>query len=1542
MNDPSSPADPAPERGRRRRRIPRLLLVLVVALVLLGVAPLVAAPLLRDAVVDELATRTDARAHIGSLALSWGDVRVSGLELEDREGRRLVAVEDVDVSFDLLALLGGRTVADVRVRGVDVHLRREQDGRLNLERLARQLAGEASRERDRERTGDEPDAVPSVRARLDASGVAVVAHDPDDASRTTRLDELSLALTLEDLARPAPFSASLSIEGPDGPGGSLSLDGEVTLAHGERLGAGTVRGYAGYALEAIDGAALQPLLAVLGGVREVRGTLEGDGRFALVGPLALEGRGELALTGGAFTLEGERVRVPDVSLSTEAALDEDLSGTQTLTLDVGPALLLDYEGSTTTPTGASGGVSGSWAGRGRLGPLLALLAPWVPLRAGLEVGGELALDGTLDLGLGEGRLRGGTLAAEARVTEASAREADGTPIELGELRELELALDLSGDREQGTLAVRDLVLAAGPVTAGGTLGLGGLGPGGDLSGLRLDDSDLELQADLDRLGLLVTPLLELPGLRLGGRVDLAARARSASAPVELTVDLDVADLLVSWPVEDGTPLLFGPLVLTLDERARLDVAADTLEVETLTVGAPFLDVSASGSLAGVLAARPTGTLEAALSLRPEAASAALGDLLGGWTLRGEPLDGDTTLTLGEDALDVTASWTSPRLGVGGGALARPIEVRALRAELEAAWAGEAGTLELPSLALDSSLFALTGSARLENLATPDAGVATTAALQASGGIEPLREILASLVPELADARGAGTWRFDLDARHEGTSNTLEPTLALRDANLTGFLLGGEELPLRDVALELRGTLTLDTTDGGRARLQQTRLTAPGLTLTADGRGSGLLADASERAAHATLGLDLDPAELSERMAAVLAGVRLSGEPLSGRWQVDVEGRRADVDGTLGGEALTIVLPPAAAGDEAPVARTPRAIVQREPSLRVDARVDLTPGRDGVTLRDLRYASRTTSLAASGTLGRVLDPEAMEADVEVRVDAGLARLVEDLGPLLALGGVSLEGDLEQTLTVRGEAGRLRVEGRGGIDDLVARLPPRTRDATPHVVEEPRLDLTLAADVATGPMDVVIETLAIDGRAVQGTLSGTLRGLGAVGGADGASAGARVEGMVGSFEYVPDRLGAILQPWLPVPWHGAQTQTLELSYDGALADLDPLALLREARAEANAGLGTITIAGVDVSGPARVDVADGRVRADASLSLLGGSLSVQAALDLRPQGSPDDPVRSTLSLELDAISAGGRVGALLATLHPLFTGAAEGGGSASALLDGGLQLVLDGPLPRDLLDALDPSRLPLASLRGQGRLDVGELTLSSSPLLSQMLSTYGLAAGGDGGPYRFAVAPVDFRIEGGALRYEQPWPWTIRGIETTFTGAVGLDERVEMAWNIPVNEALVDEYDELEPLLGESVSIPIRGTVRAPRLDLDGVLGDLVARAAEARLKGAVEEEIGGTLGEGGLTLEGVLGGVLAKEAEEALEDDDEDEGEPPDPARLLKRADRLWDEGETERAIELYKRLRRDFKDSDVFEEHRERIRDRIRSGREDGEDGDDG
>ncbi len=114
----------------------------------------------------------------------------------------------------------------------------------------------------------------------------------------------------------------------------------------------------------------------------------------------------------------------------------------------------------------------------------------------------------------------------------------------------------------------------------------------------------------------------------------------------------------------------------------------------------------------------------------------------------------------------------------------------------------------------------------------------------------------------------------------------------------------------------------------------------------------------------------------------------------------------------------------------------------------------------------------------------------------------------------------------------------------------------------------------------------------------------------------------------------------------------------------------------------------------------------------------------------------------------------------------------------------------------------------------------------------------------------VKVVDGRV------YHQGLKMTIKDVVVTTEGSVGLDQTVEMVAVIPILDKWVEKDKYLSALKGQSIRIPVRGTLAAPRLDMRG-LQDFSKTMISTAAKGALQNEIGKGLGKGQDLLQGEL-------------------------------------------------------------------------------------
>ena len=499
----------------------------------------------------------------------------------------------------------------------------------------------------------------------------------------------------------------------------------------------------------------------------------------------------------------------------------------------------------------------------------------------------------------------------------------------------------------------------------------------------------------------------------------------------------------------------------------------------------------------------------------------------------------------------------------------------------------------------------------------------------------------------------------------------------------------------------------------------------------------------------------------------------------------------------------------------------------------------------------------------------------------------------------------------------------VKGGTKVEDLELTLADGAGGA-PVTVRDPELELDVDARVDAERLDVRLAGLELTSELARARLRGGLGGLGGQAPSGTAPPSLSFDELEGELSYVPDTLAPLLAPYLPGTLSGANEERTTFRLTGTPASLEPAALLAALDAEAIVGIGTFEAAGFTTSGDVALAVEEGRAALTCDLAANGGTLVVEGALSTG-SAEPEEASPLTVGVRMQRVQANSRMSSLLALLHPAFGTVQE---LAASQLQGvfscDLDLRYDEAVSIEELSELIANGwegLPKDRIGGGGTFSIDAARLTGSTLLGELMAKLGVEDGEE-----LDIDPVRFQIEEGRLRYHRPWTWSFSGTETTFSGSIGLDETLALVWEVPVTARLADEHDLLAPLEGESISIPLTGTVRRPRIEWTAGLEDAAERALKHELSDKLEEELG--IEGGGLP--GGLGELLGLGTEGAEDGDEEASADQVTAASLFDEAGRLWDAGEKAAAAKLYKRIRSEFKLSLVYALNRDRIKDRSR------------
>lgn len=153
---------------------------------------------------------------------------------------------------------------------------------------------------------------------------------------------------------------------------------------------------------------------------------------------------------------------------------------------------------------------------------------------------------------------------------------------------------------------------------------------------------------------------------------------------------------------------------------------------------------------------------------------------------------------------------------------------------------------------------------------------------------------------------------------------------------------------------------------------------------------------------------------------------------------------------------------------------------------------------------------------------------------------------------------------------------------------------------------------------------------------------------------------------------------------------------------------------------------------------------------------------------------------------------------------------------------------------------------------GRVMVQGANVGPGPLADQILALVmqirnlrrgAGASDGGGQPTSWLTLPeqnIPFAVERGRVTHKD-MRIQAGDVLVTTSGSVGLDGSLELIAGIPILKEWVDKTPALQPLAGQMIQIPIRGTVQRPQLDSSGLV-QLAQQLATSALAGAAQKQI----------------------------------------------------------------------------------------------------
>jgi hypothetical protein len=277
-------------------------------------------------------------------------------------------------------------------------------------------------------------------------------------------------------------------------------------------------------------------------------------------------------------------------------------------------------------------------------------------------------------------------------------------------------------------------------------------------------------------------------------------------------------------------------------------------------------------------------------------------------------------------------------------------------------------------------------------------------------------------------------------------------------------------------------------------------------------------------------------------------------------------------------------------------------------------------------------------------------------------------------------------------------------------------------------------------------------------------------------------------------------------------------------------------RRVRAQLELPWSGATVYGLPVgAGRLTANLGDGAVRIE-PLSVAVGEGQLSAAPHLR-----FDPPPSELSLPAGPMISNVRISpevseAMLKYVAPVLAGTTQSEGTFSMQLDG--------------------ARIPLAEARradAAGKLTVHSVRVVPGPMARELIGLgqqiEALAKRRD--PTALASRPqvtllairdqqVSFRVADGRVHH-QNMEFQVGDVTVRSQGSVGLDETLALTLHVPIQDAWIAKEPLLAGLKGQSLQVPMSGTLTRPQIDERAVSG-LSQKLLQGAAKGAIGDEL----------------------------------------------------------------------------------------------------
>ena len=455
---------------------------------------------------------------------------------------------------------------------------------------------------------------------------------------------------------------------------------------------------------------------------------------------------------------------------------------------------------------------------------------------------------------------------------------------------------------------------------------------------------------------------------------------------------------------------------------------------------------------------------------------------------------------------------------------------------------------------------------------------------------------------------------------------------------------------------------------------------------------------------------------------------------------------------------------------------------------VTAVVQLTSDKAGIKYDRLDFASSFAQVNCTGS-SKLLNYKA---------DIDLEKLQTQLGRLINTGSLTLAGIVAGEGTLSADGDKINADGSAHIKNL--------RVVSPQQPPFEQPDVSVAFDCQLNPADETINVRRFELDSAQIKMrKGEFK-------MDTEGQTTKFEASV-SCEYDWSALTTVAAPFLPAGLQLYGRRQDDFSFAGAYPAGQPDKLLAGLNTSGRLGFDRAEYMGLDF-GPTDVDIQiqNGLLTiAPFSTKVNNGLFNFAGRADFKskpPLLETPGPIHIA-----EAIQINDRTGRKLLTyLNPIFAKALNVSGVADFNCE---RLAI--PLAANAADKLQVI----------GTISVSNLRLQASDLLGQILSVAGTGSANQ----NITIHPTRFVLQDGILRYDN-MQMDVGNNPVNFKGVIGLDKSLDMTVTLPYTlkgtTARVDKET-----VGQRISLPLKGTIDKPELDIGRLLEDqLKQKAIEA--------------------------------------------------------------------------------------------------------------